>query len=287
MSDDPTGPDGDWLPAGSRGDGTAAVSGDLLAGKVALVSGIGPGMGRDISLALARQGADIALGGRTESKLAEVAAEVEALGRRALPVVCDIADGEACRAAIDRVVGELGRLDVLVNNAYHGGDAKLFEDADLDDWRAVMDVNLWGGLQLTQAAVPALAESGDGRVIMINSMSVQRIERRWGSYVASKGALAAVTRTLAKELGAKGIRVNGVHPGYIYGPPVAWYLDHQAGKRGATFREIYEETASETSLGYLPHSEEIAGTVVYFASPLSRPVTGQMIGVNAGHWFNG
>ena len=104
---------------------------------------------------------------------------------------------------------------------------------------------------------------------------------------ASKGALATVTKTLALELGPKGIRVNGIHPGYIYGDSVEWYFNHLAEKRGITFQEVYDEVASETCLGYLPHSEEIAGTAVFFASPLAKPVTGQMIGVNAGHWFNG
>lgn len=259
----------------------------LLEGKVAIVSGIGPGMGRDISLAFAREGADVALGGRTPAKLEALAAEVEALGRRALPVVCDIADEAACVAAASRVAEELGRVDVLVNNAYDGGDAKSFLEADLDDWRRTMEVNLFGTLAMTRAAVPHLEASGDGRVIMINTMSTQRIQPRWGAYAASKGALATVTKTLAMELGPKGIRVNGIHPGYIYGDSVEWYFDHQAKKRGITFQEVYDEVASETCLGYLPHSEEIAGTAVFFASPLAKPVTGQMIGVNAGHWFNG
>ena len=259
----------------------------LLEGKVGLVSGIGPGMGRDISLAFAREGADVALIGRTQEKLDAVAAEVEALGRRALPVVCDIADEAACRAAADRVAEELGRLDIVVNNAYDGGDASSFLDADFDRWRRTMEVNLFGSLAMTRAAVPHLEATGDGRVIMINTMSTQRIQPRWGAYAASKGALATVTKTLALELGPKGIRVNGVHPGYIYGDSVEWYFNHLAEKRGITFQEVYDEVADETCLGYLPHSEEIAGTVVFFASPLAKPVTGQMIGVNAGHWFNG
>ena len=259
----------------------------LLEGKVGLVSGIGPGMGRDIALAFAREGADVALLGRTEARLRSVAEEVEALGRRALPVVCDIADEGACVAAAAAVADGLGGIDVLVNNAYHGGDAKPFMEADFADWHTTMEVNLFGSLYLTRACVPHLEASGDGRVVMINTMSVQRIERRWGAYVASKGALAAITKTLARELGAKGIRVNGVHPGYIYGESVEWYFNHLADKRGVTFQDVYDEVAAETCLGYLPHSEEIAGTVVYFASPLARPATGQMIGVNAGHWFNG
>ena len=259
----------------------------LLEGKVGLVSGIGPGMGRDISLAFAQHGADVALIGRTQAKLDAVAAEVEALGRRALPVVCDIADEDACTAAANQVAAELGRLDVVVNNAYDGGDASEFMDADFDRWRQTIEVNLFGSLAMTRACVPHLEASGDGRVVMINTMSTQRIQQRWGAYAASKGALATVTKTLALELGPKGIRVNGVHPGYIYGDSVEWYFNHLAEKRGITFQEVYDEVADETCLGYLPHSEEIAGTVVFFASPLAKPVTGQMIGVNAGHWFNG
>jgi NAD(P)-dependent dehydrogenase (short-subunit alcohol dehydrogenase family) len=259
----------------------------LLEGKVALVSGIGPGMGRDISLAFAREGADVALGGRTLSRLEEVAAEVEALGRRALPVVCDIADEDVCRAAADRAAAELGGIDVLVNNAYDGGDAKEFMEADLDRWRRTMEVNLFGSLHMTRACVPHLEARGDGRIVMVNSMSVQRIQPKWGAYVASKGALASITKTLALELGPRGIRVNAIHPGYIYGDSVEWYFNHLAEKRGITFQEVYDEVASETCLGYLPGSEEIAGTAVFFASPLAKPVTGQMIGVNAGHWFNG
>ena len=259
----------------------------LLEGKVAIVSGIGPGMGRDISLAFAREGADVALGGRTMSRLEEVAKEVEALGVRAFPVLCDIADEAACVAAVDATVAELGRLDILVNNAYDGGDAKEFMDADFDRWRQTIEINLFGTLGMTRAAVPHLEASGDGRVIMINTMSTQRIQKKWGAYAASKGALATITKTLAMELGPKGIRVNGIHPGYIYGDSVEWYFNHQAEKRGITFQEVYDEVAADTCLGYLPHSEEIAGTAVYFASPLAKPVTGQMIGVNAGHAFNG
>ncbi len=265
----------------------SSLEGTLLEGKVAIVSGIGPGMGRDISLAFARQGADVALGGRTLDRLESVATEVEALGRRTLPVVCDISDEDACNGAVARVAEALGGVDILVNNAYDGGDGQAFMDADLDRWRHTMEVNLWGSLAMTRAAVPHLEARGDGRVIMINTMSVQRIRPKWGAYVASKGALASITKTLAAELGPKGIRVNGIHPGYVYGDSVEWYFGHLAEKRGITFGEVYDEVAGETCLGYLPHSEEIAGTAVYFASPLATPVTGQMIGVNAGHWFNG
>jgi NAD(P)-dependent dehydrogenase (short-subunit alcohol dehydrogenase family) len=259
----------------------------LLEGKVAVVSGIGPGMGRDISLRLAEQGADIVLGGRTESKLEGVAKEVEALGRRALPVRCDVADPDACIELADRAAAELGGIDVLVNNAFHQGDAKSLMDADLTAWRDVLEINLFGALHMTKAVVPHMEERGGGYIVMINTMSTERIEAKFGSYTASKSALKGVSRTLARELGPKGIRVNAIHPGYIWGDSVEWYFNFLADKRGVTFQEVYDEVAAETCLGYLPSSEEIAGAVVFFASDLAKAVTGQSIGVNAGHWFQG
>jgi NAD(P)-dependent dehydrogenase (short-subunit alcohol dehydrogenase family) len=149
-----------------------------------------------------------------------------------------------------------------------------------------MDVNFWGTLQMTRAAVPAMIERGGGRVVMVNTMSAHRIERRYGAYAASKGALETATKTLALELGADGIRVNGIHPGYIWGDSVEWYFGHLGKKRGITGEEVYQEVASETALGYLPHSSEIAGAVVFFASDLSKPITGQSLDVNCGHWMS-
>jgi NAD(P)-dependent dehydrogenase (short-subunit alcohol dehydrogenase family) len=259
----------------------------LLDGKVALVSGIGPGMGRDISLQLAQHGADVILGARTPANVDAVADEVEALGRKAVRTQLDITDAEACRQAIDAGVSAFGRIDVLVNNAFHDGDHRLFEKADFDTWRTVMDVNLWGTLQLTQLVVPIMKEQGDGRIVMVNSMSAVRTEPRYGAYAASKSALAMATKTLALELGKYGIRVNGIHPGYIWSDKVEWYVNYMAEKEGIPYEEKLAQLEGETALGYLPHSSEIAGSVVFFASDLSKCVTGQAIGVNGGHWFQG
>ena len=255
----------------------------LVEGKVALVSGIGPGMGRDITLLLAEHGADVALGARTIEKCEAVAKEAADLGVAALPLRLDITDKASCEAAVAAVVEKHGRIDLLVNNAFHDGDFSRFADADLESWKHTMDVNLWGTLQLTQAVVPHMPDGG--RVVMTNSMSSVRIQDRFGAYTASKAALAAATKSLAKELGRKGIRVNGVHPGYIWGEQVEAYLRHQADRRGITFEERYAEVAGETALGYLPHSSEIAGSVLFFASDLSKPVTGQSLDVNCGHWM--
>ena len=257
----------------------------LLEGKVAIVSGIGPGMGRDISLRLAEEGADVVLGARRTEKSEEVAVEVRALGRRAEVVRLDITDPDACEAAVRTAVDALGGLDILVNNAFQDGNRKRFLDAPLEEWRVTMDVNFWGTLQMTRAAVPSMIERGGGRVVMVNTMSAHRIEPAYGAYAASKGALETVTKTLAAELGQDGIRVNGIHPGYIWGDSVEWYFGYLGKKRGISGEEVYREVADETALKYLPHSSEIAGSVVFFASDLSKPVTGQSLDVNCGHWM--
>jgi NAD(P)-dependent dehydrogenase (short-subunit alcohol dehydrogenase family) len=259
----------------------------LLDGKVALVSGVGPGMGRDIALQLAEHGADVVLGARTEANVDAVADEVEALGRKAVRTQLDITDNDSCQRAVDTATSTLGRIDILVNNAFHDGDHRLFEKADFDSWRATMDVNLWGTLQLTQTVVPVMKQEREGRIVMVNSMSAVRTEPRYGAYAASKSALATATKTLALELGQYGIRVNAIHPGYIWSEKVEWYINFMAEKEGISYQEKKAHLEAETALGYLPHSSEIAGSVVFFASDLSKCVTGQALGVNGGHWFQG
>ncbi len=270
----------------------------MLEGRTAMVTGIGPGMGRDISLALAREGADVVLVARSDKVVPGVVEEIEALGRRAFPIYANIAKRDECdRLAAEAVAAtsvlgaERAGVDILVNSAFHGGEHVRFEDADLDRWRRPVDINYFGTLQLTQAMLPQLklaaGRTGDARIVMINTMSVQHLEEKAGSYAGSKAALGAVTKTLAIELGEYGIRVNAVHPGYIWGDSVQIYFEWQAQERGegTTWQDIYDERAAETALGYLPHSSEIAGAVVFFASPLAKCVTGTALPVNSGHWM--
>jgi NAD(P)-dependent dehydrogenase (short-subunit alcohol dehydrogenase family) len=259
----------------------------LLEGKVALVSGAGPGLGRDVALAFGREGATVVVGARTQDRVDALAAEVEGQGAKALALRLDVTDAGSCRDTVAQIVEAFGALDILVNNAFNDGDHRRFLDADLDRWRATMDVNFFGTLQLTQAVAPQMVAQGDGRIVMINTMSAVRMRPRFGAYTGSKAALAAVTKILASELGRDGIRVNGVHPGYIWGDSVEAYLAYQAKKRGITPEERYQEEAADTALGYLPPSAEIAEAVVFFASDMSKPITGQALGVNAGQWFQG
>lgn len=255
----------------------------LLKDRVAIVSGIGPGMGRDISLALAREGADLAIAARTESKLESVAKEVEALGRRAIRVPTDITKRDDCRRLAARTADELGRIDVLVNNAFHPGAFEKFEDADLDRWRQPVDVNLFGTLELTQAVLPTMKAQGGGSIVMINSMVIRDVLPTMSSYAMSKAALLAATQGMARELGGQNIRVNSVVPGYIWGPSVRFHFDHQAKERGVDPQVVYDEVAGQIALGRVVDSEEISGAVLFFASDLSRAVTGQSLDVNGGH----
>jgi NAD(P)-dependent dehydrogenase (short-subunit alcohol dehydrogenase family) len=121
---------------------------------------------------------------------------------------------------------------------------------------------------------------------MINSRSMRIIEPRFGGYAASKGALLTVVQTMAKELGAYGIRVNSVVPGYIWGPALEGYFRQLAAQEGTTPEAVYAEIASRTALNRIPDSDQIADAVVFFASDLARAVTGQALDVNAGHYFH-
>jgi NAD(P)-dependent dehydrogenase (short-subunit alcohol dehydrogenase family) len=255
----------------------------LLDGKVAIVSGVGPGMGRDIALAFAKEGAAVALAARSEGKLQEVADEIRAGGGRALCVPTDVTKPEQCEALVDATVAEFGQLNVLVNSAFVQPPFKSVEETDEATIRAAFDVNFFGHVWLTQAATPHLRTAAPSSIVFINTMSTRRIRENFGVYTASKMALLGLAKVLAVELGKDRIRVNSVHPGYIWGESVRWFFQSQADQRGVTFDEIYEETASQTALHHLPGSDEISQAVVFLASEkMASSITGESIDVNAG-----
>ena len=256
----------------------------MLEDKVVIVSGIGPGMGRDISLACAREGADVVLAARTPSKLESVAPEVEALGRRALSVPTNITDPDQCKDLAARAIEEFGRIDVLVNNAATEVRVSL-ADATPKQMRLPVEVNLFGTLAMTQAVIPAMREAGGGSIVMISSLAIRRIQQGNGPYAASKAALLAASQTLALELGPDNIRVNTVLPAAIWGAAVKLWFRELAAERGVDEQTIYDEFASEAALNRIATSEEIAEAVVFFASERSRAITGQSLDVNCGAFF--
>jgi NAD(P)-dependent dehydrogenase (short-subunit alcohol dehydrogenase family) len=196
-----------------------------------------------------------------------------------------VVDPDECARAVDTVVSEFGGLDVLVNSAFRGDPGEPFESSDLNKWRKVFDVNVWGSLQLTQAAVPHLIARGAGSIVFVNSMSARKIRPNEGSYAASKGALLVAVRSLATELAQYRIRVNSVVPGWIWGPNVQFYVDWQVNQRGITADEAVAEITEAIPLGFIPPQEDIAEAILFFASDMSRVITGQALDVNGGEYF--
>jgi len=257
----------------------------LLKDRVAIVSGIGPGMGRDIALALAREGADVGLGARTEENLKKVADEVEVLGRRVVWKPTDITSEEQCAALVQAAMDTFGQIDVLVNNAFLPPSMKRVEHDTVEHWRQSYEVNVLGNLHMTRAVIPQMKEQGSGSIVFINTMSIRTAEVKSAAYASNKSALLTLARVLARELGGDGIRVNSVLPGHVWGASLEWWFEHLAKKQGTTPQEVYDSVANEAALRHIPTSAEIADAVVFFASDLSRVVTGQSLDVNAGAWL--
>jgi NAD(P)-dependent dehydrogenase (short-subunit alcohol dehydrogenase family) len=269
--------------SGSSGKNTSAAG--LLQGKVCIVSGVGPGLGRQAARALAAHGAHLVLAARRQASLDEVAAEVEGIGARAITVPTDITDAEQCARLVARATEEFGGVDVLVNNAFRFDAFQSFEDVDLSIWRKIMDVNLFGSLQMTRAVLPSMRERGGGSVVIVASMVARQPQPAQGGYAISKGALLTATRVLAYELGPSGVRVNAVVPGWMAGPSVDIYVQMTSQGRGVSSQEVVDELNARVPLGRIPSDEEVAGSIVYLASDLSSAMTGQAIDTNGGEIF--
>lgn len=259
---------------------------NLIGPKVAVVSGAGDGLGRAICLALAANGATIVVGDLSADAVDATVAAVVAAGGSAIGAVTDITDRAQCEALVHLAFDTYGSIDILVNDAYHGGDFQAFEHANLSDWKQTAEVNVWGTLGLTQAALPHLKASGEGRIVMICTHGVDFIQPTFGAYTGSKASIAHLTKILAAELGQYGIRVNAVYPGPIFGPALQAYLASIADSTGTPLEEVHREWGAKNSLHYLVPPEEIAGSVVFLASDLARPITGQAIFANAGESFH-
>src|SRR6516164_3040824 len=215
--------DPDRRPPGRRRGKDARLM--MLQDKVVVVAGIGSGLGRSIALASAREGADVVLAART-----------------------DLADAAAAAHLADAAREEFGRIDALVYNALAMPPIKDLISVDLAAIETSFDANVVAALRLTRLFTAALAES-KGSVVMINSMVVRYSQRRMGPYKLAKAALLAMAQSLATELGPRGIRVNSVAPGHIWGDSLKWYFGYQAHKRGVDIGQIYDETAAGIDLG--------------------------------------
>jgi len=246
-----------------------------LRGRVAIVTGGGSGLGRQMAIALAEMGADVVLCARNAERCAETAAELSALGVRALGLRCDVTSAEDVRAMVERAKAELGRIDILVNNAGRAWVAPVATMA-VEDWRRVLDVNLTGAFLCSQAAGNVMIAQGGGKIINIASVAglggampevLDSI-----AYNTSKGGLINFTRDLAVKWGRHKINVNAIAPG--------WF----PSKMSSAIVERWGDRLARTiPLGRIGGDEDLKGTIVYLASRASDYITGQILAVDGGH----
>src|ERR1700710_538599 len=253
----------------------------LLENKVAIVSGVGPGLGQANAKALAREGATVVLAARNAEYLAQVQAEIEDSGGKALALPTNLVDAEQVKALVDGTIDAFGRLDGLVNNAFRMDTLETFDAVDLVKWRKIFEVNVWGALGLTQTCLPhlkkAAAEYGDAAVVFIISMSMRKIRELEGGYSSSKAAVQTAAKSMAVELGPTGVRVNCVAPGWIGGPNVETFIGMDSLSRGVDPEVVRGEIEARIPLGIIPPQDDIANAVLFFASPWSRVITGQTL----------
>lgn len=257
----------------------------LLERKVAVITGMGPGLGQELAAAFVREGADIGICCRRRAELERITAECRRQGGRVVPVVADVTDPRQAASVVDATVERFGRLDIVVNSAYDPGPFGAFAEADLDEWRRPLEVNLLGALTMIQLALPHLRSAGGGAIVNVTSMIQRKPLPFSGAYGTSKAALAGATRMLAAELGAEGIRVNSACMGWMWGPSVESTVQTMAEARGVSTEEVVDEIAANIPLGRIPDDAECADAVVFLASDLASAITGVSLDVNGGEYM--
>ncbi len=239
-----------------------------LEGKVALITGARRGIGREIALEYARQGADCVLIARSAPD--ELAQEITDLGRRALALAVDVSDADAVESAIKSAGKEMGQIDVLVNNAGIAQDGLLIR-MKVEQWRQVLDVNLSGAFYCTKAVSRMMLKAESGRIINISSVIGQMGNAGQANYAASKAGLIGFTKSVAKELGSRGITCNAIAPGFI-----------ETDMTSEMNEEARAELMKNIPLGCLGQSEDVAAMALFLAGAGARYVTGQVFNVDGG-----
>jgi len=248
-----------------------------LTGKVALVTGGSRGLGRAISLAFARQGADVAVNYRGNTTAAdEVVAAMRELGRQAIAIQGDTAAGrESCEAIVKTAIDHFGKVDILVNNAGITRD-NLMMRMDDADWNDVIATNLSGPFWMCRAIARPMLKAKSGRIINMSSVAGRMGNAGQANYASAKAGLIGLTKTVARELASRGITANAIAPGLIETELTADLPD-----------AARQFVLDSTPLGYIGSVEDVAAAAVYFASDEARYVTGQVLGIDGGMMMGG
>ena len=239
-------------------------------GKKALVTGSGGGIGKSIALLLADMGADIVINDVSIKNAQETAKEIISKGRKALVSNADVVKNNDVKEMFKTIAAEFGRLDILVNNAGITRDSLLMEMEE-NQWDQVMDVNLKGVFLCCKYAAKMMSEQQSGKIINISSASAQIGNIGQANYVASKGGVISLTKTLAKELARYNINVNAVAPGYIQTPMTE-----------SVPEKVKNYIISQIPLKRAGKPEEVADAVAFLASDMSVYITGQILSINGG-----
>ena len=242
-----------------------------LAGLTAIVTGAARGIGRGIALALAAEGADVAIFDTDASAAMEVAAVIRATGRRALALDVDVTEPRRVDSATAEIGTAWGRVDVLVNNVGWTPN-EPFVDSKPETWRRIVDVNYVGALNCTHAVLPIMLEQRSGRIVSVASDAARVGTPREAVYAGAKAAIIGFSKSLAAEVARHGITVNVVSPATVDTPLLRFMLT----------AEQIERRRQANPMGRLGRPEDVAAAVVFFVSPRAGYVTGQVLSVNGG-----
>jgi gluconate 5-dehydrogenase len=244
-----------------------------LDGRVAVVPGGNGGIGSVLCRALAAYGADVVIAGRRFERCQDVAAQIEASGRHALAVRADLTRPEDAERLMTQAVERFGRLDILVNCV--GGNARFpAEEYPLSEWRRILDLNLTTMLLACQAAARYMIPQRYGKILNISSVrSLLGIHSGYSAYCAAKGAVNMLTKQLATEWAKYGITVNAIAPTFIRTEQVADMLSDQA---------FYDSLVRRIPLGRIGEVDDLVGAVLFFVSPASNFITGQVLFIDGG-----
>lgn len=248
----------------------------LLDGKNAIVTGGSQGIGAAVSLELAREGANICLTYRKhEAEAIEYVKAIQAMGRKALAVQCDIAVFAQAEEVVKAAVKAFGRVDILVNNAGMNWDGVCWKMSE-EQWDRVIEVNLKGYFNFTRHVAPLFKEQKSGKIVNVTSINGMRGKFGQTNYSASKAGIIGFTKALAKELGAFGVNVNAVAPGLI---ETAMLQTSDARDK------IIDLAMGESALKRVGQPEDLANLVVFLASDKARHITGEVIKVDGGQYI--